>query len=283
MEKDHLLLPEGADKEQIVISGLGWEIPDPKRVVPTFLRQQHRVHFILNGVGHLKEGETEYRMTAGTGFVIFPGTVPNYYPNQEEPWEYFWVKASGALLEELLQKAGLSRQMPCFRIEGAPEVIRREMNQICWAAMNAAQEPENVADCFRNVFRNVQAFKNRNDKSDLFDECLNYIHEHYSEDISVQQIADHAIIDRTYLYKIFKKNLGCPPQTYLVDYRITQACRLLRSTDDSVTEIAYAVGFRDLANFSRQFRKRQNITPTQFRIMGDYANVTDTAAFKEER
>ena len=260
----------------ILVSGFGWETPDPRRVVPTFARQQYRIHCVLDGVGYLKTGDTSFRLSAGTGFIIFPGTVPNYHPDQEQPWEYFWVKLAGDALESYVEQADLSRQAPCFRLAGKPGEIRGMLYDICHAVMIAAESPPELARCFQTLFERISPFQTvGKNKSQYFDECLSFIHEHYRENISVMDIAEHIAIDRTYLYKLFKSNLGISPQTYLIDYRISQACRLLRSTEMSISAVAYEAGFREFSDFSRQFRKRQKITPSQFRILGSYANISD--------
>lgn len=272
------------NKSGILVSGFGWETPDPRRVVPTFARQQYRIHYILDGVGYLKNGENNFRLTAGTGFIIFPGTVPNYHPDQEQPWEYFWVKLAGEELDRLIEESGLTRQAPCFRIAGMPEETSEMMYNICHAVLIASESPSDLVCCFHSLFQKLSPFQTAcKNKSQYFDECLHFIHERYRDNITVMDIAEHIAIDRTYLYKLFKNNLGLSPQTYLIDHRISQACRLLRSTEMSISAIAYMVGFRDFSDFSRQFRKRQKITPSQFRIVGSYANVINETVPSEQK
>ena len=64
---------------------------------------------------------------------------------------------------------------------------------------------------------------------------------------------------------MFKRNIGLSPQVYLLNYRIDRACELLRTTDKSVSEVAYSVGFQDYSNFSRQFKARCLKSPTAYR------------------
>ena len=121
----------------------------------------------------------------------------------------------------------------------------------------------------RDFFSKVKAFSSEKQKNSLYlDQCLSFISNHYAHQITVQDIADDVSIDRTYLYKLFKQNLGISPQDYLLNYRITRAGDLLRTTDRSITDIAYSVGFRDFSAFSRQFKARYQVTPTNYRVSG---------------
>ena len=120
-----------------------------------------------------------------------------------------------------------------------------------------------------DFFRKIEPFLQKSKKNSIyFEQCLSYIADYYDVQISVRDIADSINIDRTYLYKLFKKNLGISPQAYLLNYRIDKACDLLRTTARSVTDIAYSVGFRDYSDFSRQFKAHKKITPTAYRRAG---------------
>ncbi len=95
----------------------------------------------------------------------------------------------------------------------------------------------------------------------LFD----YIAEHYSEPITSGQLASLCHVNESYFCRYFKKTFGRSPLTYLNEYRVEQASRLLRNTRKSITEIALETGFEDINYFSRTFKKLRNISPTEFR------------------
>jgi AraC-like DNA-binding protein len=92
-----------------------------------------------------------------------------------------------------------------------------------------------------------------------------YIHARYAEPLTREEIADHIGISADYLTDCFRQELGITPITYLRRYRIRQACELLRNTDQSITQVALAVGFSDGAHFTRTFQREMKITPRAFR------------------
>ena len=90
-----------------------------------------------------------------------------------------------------------------------------------------------------------------------YNELLRYIHQHYFQDITIASMAADNNIDRTYIFKLFKKYQHTSPSQYLLEYRLDKACMLLMKTSLSVTDISYAVGFQNAPDFSRQFTKQK--------------------------
>lgn len=98
-------------------------------------------------------------------------------------------------------------------------------------------------------------------------DILSFIHKHYPEKISMQDIAAHANISTRECIRSFKNTVHQTPMDYLIHYRIEQAKRQLRESEASVTEIAFQTGFQNSAYFSKTFKKYIGVTPTMFRQM----------------
>lgn len=102
-------------------------------------------------------------------------------------------------------------------------------------------------------------------KSGHAENALQYIEDHYCDPITIQDIADHLGINRSYLHRVFKSFTGVSIQNYLLDYRIRQACILLKNTDLSIRVIAHSVSFIDPLYFSRLFRQKMGVSPSEYR------------------
>ncbi len=94
--------------------------------------------------------------------------------------------------------------------------------------------------------------------------AMAYIHEHFAEHITREDIALHIGVSKGYLSRSFRGELGISPITYLNRYRVNQAKLLLVANRQSIAEIAYAVGFPDRSYFSRVFRKEVGQTPKAY-------------------
>lgn len=94
---------------------------------------------------------------------------------------------------------------------------------------------------------------------------LTYIHQHFREKLTLDQIAAAAAVSQRECLRCFRSCIQTTPFTYITDYRIQMAERLLRTTNHSVTEIALETGFSDGAYFSKIFRQVHSMSPGQYR------------------
>ncbi|MCC5843441.1 MAG: helix-turn-helix transcriptional regulator [Verrucomicrobia bacterium] len=90
----------------------------------------------------------------------------------------------------------------------------------------------------------------------------------------MSEIETAADCSRYHLSRLFRKETGSSPYATLQDIRIRKAIRLLNHREDSVKEIAWQCGYRDTANFCREFKRRTLNTPTQARKQTQTHNFT---------
>ena len=95
--------------------------------------------------------------------------------------------------------------------------------------------------------------------------ALEYIKEHFQENITIQQLAAVVHLSESYFMNQFQRHVGFTAIEYISHFRINQACRLLGDTRKSVLEVAFDCGFRNISNFNRQFRKVTGCSPTEYR------------------
>ncbi len=87
----------------------------------------------------------------------------------------------------------------------------------------------------------------------------------YREELTLQQLADICGISLYHFSRIFKQVTGQSVIAYLNDYRMSKAEMLIRSTDITISEISAAVGYTDNSYFTRAFRKRYGVSPSEYR------------------
>lgn len=98
----------------------------------------------------------------------------------------------------------------------------------------------------------------------LIEQALQYIEEHYGENIMLDDIASYLEVSSFYLSKLFKKATGRNFTDLLAEKRVEKAKTLLRS-QMSVKEITFAVGFNSQNYFTKVFKKYCGITPTEYK------------------
>lgn len=103
-------------------------------------------------------------------------------------------------------------------------------------------------------------------ESPYFTQAQAYISAHYHEpSLSVSEIAGSLSVSEVYLRKIFRKEAGVSPRSFLAQFRIRRAETLLLSNYYTVKEVANAVGFEDEKYFSVVFREKTGIVPSEYR------------------
>lgn len=95
--------------------------------------------------------------------------------------------------------------------------------------------------------------------------ALQYINAHFSENISLTDVADNINISKNYLCDIFKKELGVTFINYVTNLRIEKAKEYLANTDMKMYEVSSAVGYNDYAYFSQLFKKHTGTTLSAYR------------------
>jgi AraC family transcriptional regulator len=98
-------------------------------------------------------------------------------------------------------------------------------------------------------------------------EALRFIHENYSSELSLNEIAKAVNLSPFHVARLFKQSLGVSPHQYLIQLRVDSARSLLSagSGERSLAEIASAVGFADQSHLTRHFKRLVGVTPRQFR------------------
>ena len=103
--------------------------------------------------------------------------------------------------------------------------------------------------------------------SALVKRAVAYLHQNYSRSITRWEIADAIEDSEDYLTRVFNRELKMSPWDYLNRYRMLHAQNLLRTTGHNIGVVAQMVGFNDQAYFSRVFKKRNGMTPQEYRDM----------------
>jgi AraC family transcriptional regulator len=95
--------------------------------------------------------------------------------------------------------------------------------------------------------------------------AIEFMRDNLHRDISLSEMSSVAQMSKYHFAKCFKRAIGMPPHQHLVQLRVEQACRLIKTRKFSMEEIAYRVGYVDKNHFAAQFRRITGTTPYGYR------------------
>ncbi len=235
------------------------------------IRQQYILHLVASGKGIYNTPDGSFELSAGDMFLIRPYTEIEYYADENDPWEYFWVNFTGTDSEALLKRTDFTSENPVMH--ECNHEIKSAMADIIANAGTTRHETTGLTGRLYILLSLLMKYSHRKnshspreqEKQRIIKAAKDFVATNYPLPISVEDIADAASVSRTTLFRIFKSGLNTTPMDYLTAYRLAQAKTLLTETDLSVTAIARSTGYEDNLYFSRVFRKNTGTTPTEYR------------------
>lgn len=110
----------------------------------------------------------------------------------------------------------------------------------------------------------VEANRKHKDEEKAKD-VLTYIHEHYTESISIHDITTHIGISRSECFRCVRRFANKKPVEYINEYRLALAAKMLKETNFTVSEIGTACGFSSSSYFGKLFKEKYSLTPFSYR------------------
>ncbi len=101
--------------------------------------------------------------------------------------------------------------------------------------------------------------------TDTIERAIEFMNEHFCQNITLEQIADHVYLSRIYFHKLFLAATGRTPYKYLLERRLVHAQKLLMTTDLSVGAITRECGFSSQSYFNQVFRRELGYTPVDYK------------------
>ena len=259
-----------SDHVEMAIFNCGLEHCAPLHSWGPAVRDHYLIHLVVDGHGCYRAGGQEHHLGPGDLFLLRPGQLAGYSASEDDPWEYYWVGFAGPSAALLLAQTPFSPGHPVLHM-AAGDRLRRALLDIYKA--RGADYPSAVRmagylQAALGLLMDAAPARGTDALEDYARRGASFIQQNYSRDISVETVASHVGVSRSYLHRAFRAAFGCAPGAYLTDYRLDRASQLLRHSTLSVGAVAASVGFSDPFYFSRLFRRRMGLSPSDYRLSG---------------
>lgn len=244
----------------------GWERCAPEHTFGPAVRPHFLFHFILSGRGFYERAGERRGLKAGQGFLILPGESTYYGADKEEPWEYCWIGFNGAEAGNILKECGLDADNLIYEDHSGGLLGRQMLLLVDSFSQPGANNYTLLGQLYLSLSYMVQ--KQPGGQSVVqgyVNHAIDFIHNNFGYEIGVAEIARAVGVDRTYLYRIFCKQVGQSPKEYLTAYRLRTAAGMLAASSLTVTETALSCGFKDASLFGKQFRAVFGCSASEYR------------------
>jgi AraC-like DNA-binding protein len=210
---------------------------------------------------------------AGQAFLLFPRVWHRYAPSTETGWYEHWIGFDGAIARRWLRHRFISKNNPVVKINAEDTVMatfsrvmqasranRPALQQIMAGAtatlvglIYSAQQTQSAADA---------------QEANAVDLAIARIQSEFSRGLDMELLAKELGVSYSWFRGTFTAHTGLSPHQYLLELRLVRARSLLAETELSIKKIAAQTGFEDEFYFSRLFRQKLGLSPSQWRNRG---------------
>ena len=265
---------------ELTIFNCGLERCAPGQTWGPGIRDHYLIHLVVSGRGVFEVGGKTFPVEQGDLFFARPSQLIRYTADEQHPWEYSWVGFNGACAHKLAAQLPFRDDAPVHHTQD-PDGMRRALSAI-YSSRGLQPQDEAAMVGYLYLFisslmrENVESKPHSTSSSSQYVlNAIKYIQFNYSHDISIDDVAKSVGVSRSHLYRVFMLNVGQSPIDYLTEYRINEACKLLRTGSLSIAEVAISVGFFDQFYFSRVFKRAKGVPPSKYLAAQTDASAPD--------
>lgn len=258
-------------KLPLYVTGVGSTDPERHCVRPSG-HVYHQVIYTARGEGVLTIDGEEHKIPKCSGFFL-----PAYYPHSYTAksgsnWETHWVSFSGTSVDSILSNLGFDKPI-IFRVGDVSGIEK------IWEKMLKAIHSSNIHSGYQNSSHiysflvelnriiSCPASPRESHRMEQLKTIIDYIDKNYSLDISLNDLSSIVNLSPQYICRIFRECMNMRPFEHLTKKRIYEAKNLLLDTDLSINEISKAVGYNDCSYFCAVFKKQENVSPAEYRML----------------
>jgi len=240
------------------------------------------IGYCYHGAGTMIIEDREYRY-GGEMFTMLPAKMPHTTisdPGHICKWEFLFIDIDEFIRNEMkdeignvddviriINKRGTLKSMENHRPMGETvlsiirecrehrpyykETVNAYLRALVYEALRLDEERESI----RRRHQNVR----------YIDQALNYVDEHFAEEIKIRDLAEACSLSESHFRRIFEQIMSMKPMDYVNMIRIQKACHLIAHKNYSMQEVCYRVGYQTASTFNRNFKQLTGMTPYQWK------------------
>ena len=231
----------------------GWEECESAHSFGPHVRPYWLLHYVISGTGIFQRRGSTFQVQPGEIFVIDPYTETYYAADAREPWQYIWIGFTADI------ELPAAFHQPVLRSQVAGKLFDKMRGCQCMGSGKSAY----LAACLWELVSAVQEAEKPT--ADYLEQALSLMQAEYASDLNATKIANRLGLDRSYFATFFKRHTGYSPAQYLIRIRLEKAAELMRLYGQTPSVAAISVGYNDICNFSKAFKRMYGVAPGKYK------------------
>lgn len=231
---------------------------------------EFQINYITDGSGIFETRNTKYQIHPGSVIFIFPGMWHRYKPHKKTGWKEHYIGFNGEFTKSVFQEKFISSQKPILYV-GFQDLIIKQFYDIIEHVKDEKPGYQQVCSGVTlHLISNIlsihknKEFSGREIERKIRKACIK-LRENLQNEVNVEHLASDVNLGYSHFRRIFKKYTGLSPAQYHLNLRLQKGRELLLTTNMSVKQVAFEMGFQSNHYFTRIFTKKMGVTPTGIR------------------
>lgn len=224
--------------------------------------------YTISGKGSFKYKSKTHELRRGSLSAFSPNEPYVYTTDVDDPMEQIFLIFVGEKADELLVKSGLDKKGAIKVLN--PEAIFNNLKQILDNGISEGEYSQEICCNYLWAILLEQASEKgyqsvEGTSFESFERCRKYLESNFTNINSSSQLADNCCLNVRYVARLFRKYSEMRPYDYLISLKLNKAANLLITTNFNVNQISTMSGIDDAYHFSRIFKKKFNVPPSEYR------------------
>jgi AraC-like DNA-binding protein len=241
-----------------------WEHP-----VPEHKRNNYGLFYVLRGEGYISMGDQKHKIGPGDVLLCFPLENHGYFPLMDQ-----FIDAYYLTFEEDESDKSLHRDLTLLEGErfftktDSRHFFNHLADLLKKKNLFSRREAEYGVKAYLYSLLAEKKEEAYEPQSDLFDNIIECLYTDYS--ITLKELAARFSISQESIRLLFKEKIGDTPMHYMMAYKIELVAHRLKTTNQSLKELAELYSFSDSYHLSRTFKHFKGVSPREFKESSDY-------------
>ena len=232
--------------------------------------KEFQINYITKGEGVLENSFGIFPLKTGSMFITPPGIWHRYKPLNKTGWTENYIGIDGAIARKLIVQPQFNPKNPVFNFGIKEELIDTYLKIFDLVEKEQPGFQQIASGMVIKLLGYIVSFEKQRGFSGkeiakVIEAIRFEMRQNIEKALDLKAMAQNHNVSYSYFRKMFKKYTGVSPGQYHLKLRIMRAKELLISTDKSIKEISYELGFQSIFYFSNMFKKKEGTTPSSFR------------------